>query len=182
MAHKESKNVKNVQELVYLVQYDMKNDILAIKAVAEERHLTTAQIQRMLEAKKEFLSPTTIRRVLEPSSENKSFNWDTTIRPLKRVLLEDQPVPEDTITAQIRLEGLEAVCTRQEELIEALRDQMRQMKEDHARICAQYEDGISLCKEQIVVKDRRMDLKDTIIADLMKKNDDLLAELRRRQA
>ena len=181
-----SESVTSEQELIFLMQYDMRSDILEIKAVAAENHLKPKQILILLEKNGEFMSDSSIRRVLKEGSEIKTFNYDSTIRPLKKVLLGDKDFSEiDNITAQVRIEGLEKVCERQEELIEVQRDQIAQLKADHARICAQYEDAIALCKEQIAIKDTRMERKDEWIQDqrkqineLIAKNDKLQAELR----
>lgn len=161
-----------------MVEYDMRSDILAIKAKAEEKHLKTKQIMILLEKAGEFCSDSSVQRVLRVGSENKTFNYDLTIRPLKKVLCGDEELSEiDSITAQVRIEGLEKVCTRQEELIEVLRDQIAQLKQDHARICAQYEDAISLCKEQIAIKDTRMERKDGWIESQRKQNMELTAKV-----
>lgn len=183
-----SDSVKSEQELLFMVRYDMQTDILEIKAVAEENHLSPQQIVLLLEEAKEYVSLSTIRRVLEPGSENRTFNYNSTIRPLKKVLCESADFSKlDSITAQTRLEGLETVCARQEELIAVLHDQISQMKTDHSRICTQYEDAITLCKEQIAIKDTRMERKDAWIQDqrkqineLIAKNDKLIEELRRK--
>lgn len=164
-----------------MVRYDSRSTVLAIKARVEEKHLTPQQVLILLEEHKEHVSLTTIRHVLAPGSENDNFNWAMTLQPLTRVLLEEDISDVDSVTDQVRLEGLEAVCDRMEELIEVLHDQIAQMKADHARICAQYEESLEFRKEQVSIKDKRMDLKDAIIADLMKKNDDLIEELRRKK-
>ena len=188
MIQNPSDSVKCEQELLFMVRYDMQSDILEIKAVAEENRLSPQQILILLEEAKEYVSLSTIRRVIEPGSENRTFNYNSTIRPLKKVLCESSDFSKlDSITALARLEGLENVCARQAELIEVLHDQISQMKSDHGRICAQYEDAITLCKEQIAIKDTRMERKDAWIQDqrkqineLISKNEKLIAELRGR--
>lgn len=174
MNQKSSESVTSEQELSFMIEFDMRSDILEIKAKVEERRLKPKQIMVLLEKAGEFSSESSIRRVLKPGSEDKTFNYDLSIRPLKKVLCGDGDLAEiDSITAQARIEGLEAVCTRQEELIEVLRDQIAQIKQDHARICAQYEDAIALCKEQIAIKDTRMERKDGWIESQRKQNMEL---------
>jgi len=164
------------QELSIMVNYEMRDVILDIKRVVEENHFSPPDVRRLLEEQGEFLGLSTIRRVLDEGSEDRNFHFNSTILPLKNVLLDNLNITEDPATTLLRLENLERICEKQEELIDALREQMKQLN----RICAQYEETMTLCKEQIAVKDKRMDLKDSIIADLMKKNDDLIAQVQHR--
>lgn len=60
--------------------------ILRMKTIKEEQHLSTQDIERMLDAAGYHVSQNSIRKVFADGSENKNFRFHDTIQPISRVL------------------------------------------------------------------------------------------------
>lgn len=81
--------------------------ILQLKAIKEDLGLTNQEIQDMVEANKDSTSSSTIHRLFAPGSENKNFNYRSTIQPVFRVLTETakakkiSDINDDVLQAQL---------------------------------------------------------------------------------
>lgn len=135
--------------------------IRQLKEVKERNEITYPRILERMEKNGKFVSLTTLRRVFAAGSENSadSFNYENTLLPIAEVLLnvEDVPTMPDSPYAQ-EIDGLKAVIHVQNEEIARLHE----MKEHLER-------RITFLLDQIEIKDRRMDEKDSIIKRLMDK-------------
>ena len=135
--------------------------IRQLKEVKERNEITYPRILERMEKNGKFVSLTTLRRVFAAGSENSadSFNYENTLLPIAEVLLnvEDVPTLPDSPYAQ-EIDGLKAVIHVQNEEIARLHE----MKEH-------LEGRITFLLDQIEIKDRRMDEKDSIIQRLMDK-------------
>lgn len=135
--------------------------IKQLKEAKERDEITYPRLIDMIEAKGNYVSLTTLRRVFAEGSEAnaQSFNYETTLMPIAEALLsvEDVPTSEANPYAT-EIDGLKAVIHVQNEEIARLHE----LKEH-------LENRISFLLEQIERKDRRMDEKDEIIRRLMDK-------------
>lgn len=115
------------------------------------------------------IAQTTLRRVYRDGSEDKdSFNYDKTLKPLAQTFLlaADSDESEE---ARDRIAGLEAVFRLKNEKIEELQKQIEELKAAHEARCREYDTRMAFLRDQIELKDQRMDRKDKIIEQLMDK-------------
>lgn len=115
------------------------------------------------------LADTTLRRVYRKDSEIKdSFNYDKTLKPLAETFLLTSG-QDDSAESQDRIAGLEAVFRLKNERIEELQTQIEELKAAHEARCREYDTRMAFLRDQIELKDQRMDRKDKIIEKLMDK-------------
>lgn len=132
-------------------EYSSTHDlIIDLKKSKEEQGLSLAQVKDMLAEIGFYPSKTTLQRVFEKGSEDKGFNYETTLRPLMRVLLKNE-TPDGKIALY------EDALRYKAEQIESLHKQLDHLREEHATRCHNCEGRIRLLEEQIELKDRRMD-------------------------
>lgn len=149
-----------------------KDIILQLKAVKKAYELTIPRIKDMCDKNGDFIAPSTLRRVFaEGSEENDSFSYDRTLAPLARALLfQDNEAEEGNPEAEAdRLEGLRAVILLKNEEIGRLKDQNDELKQQLSDLRAEYDLRLRFLRDQIELKDRRMDEKDQMINRLMEK-------------
>lgn len=142
---------------------DTKELIIKLKQVRKEKNLSLSDIVEMTG---NYLSKTTVQRVFADNSENVSFRYDDTIRPLVRALLGDIDTIEegDDLDVKAMKNLLQLKIQRINELekqISDLRILMAEEKEKghakHEKERQQYERHIKLLDEQIQIKDKRME-------------------------
>lgn len=115
------------------------------------------------------IAPTTLRRVYRNGSEDKdSFNYDRTLKPLAQTFLLTSG-QDESAEARDRIAGLDAVFRLKNEKIEELQKQIEELKAAHEARCREYDTRMAFLRDQIELKDQRMDRKDKIIEKLMDK-------------
>lgn len=65
----------------------MKEIILQLKQIKNDRELSALDIYGMVKDAGYFTSPSSVRRVFAPGSENKNFRYRDTIQPIAQVLI-----------------------------------------------------------------------------------------------
>ena len=145
--------------------------IMQLKAVKREYELTIPRIQDMLEKNGDYISLSTLRRVFADNSESDdSFSYDRTLSPIARALLyQDNGEETDTAALDDRIEGLRAVILLKNEQIDMLTTQVEAIRAQLAKVREEYEARLRFLRDQIELKDKRMDEKDQIINRLMDK-------------
>lgn len=146
--------------------------ITNLKRVKAEYELTIPRIKEMCDRNGDYLSLSTLRRVFaENSEEDGGFSYDRTLAPLARALLfQDNETEEDNPEAEAdRLEGLRAVILLKNEEIDRLKDLNDDLKQQLSDLRAEYDLRLRFLRDQIELKDRRMDEKDRMINRLMEK-------------
>lgn len=137
--------------------------ILKLKEVRNEKNLSLNDIVEMTG---NYLSKTTVQRVFADGSENVSFRYDDTIRPLVKALLGDIDTIEETDDLDVKaMKNLLQLKIQRigelEKQISDLRLLMAEEKEKghakHEKERQQYERHIKLLDEQIQIKDKRME-------------------------
>ena len=158
--------------------------ILRIKELKDGLNLTVKQIEAMSDTAGHHISIQTLYRVFAKESEIKdSFNYTTTLEPLANMLLSYKALYTQDETSVAKYELYEIMLRHKNEVIEA---QSRQLEAERQRIEALRNDHDARCKEcdnhraflidtmkffkdQINIKDKRMERKDEIIARYMDK-------------
>lgn len=135
---------------------ETKELVLKLKAAQKERHLTVNDILEMTENR---ISATTIRRVIfTDGSENSSFRYEDTLRPLVKALL-DMDIIEETDDSDTKAlkSLLKLKIQRIEELEKQINEERVKNQNKIEKEREQYERHIKLLEEQIAKKDKRMD-------------------------
>lgn len=141
---------------------DTKEIILKLKDAKKEKNLS---INDIVDMTGNYLSKSTVQRVFAEDSENSSFRYDDTIRPLVKALLDMDTIEEtDTMDVKAMKSLLKLKIQRIEELEKQISDLRIMISEEknksHEKIekeRAQFERHIRLLEEQIALKDKRMD-------------------------
>jgi len=142
---------------------DTKEIIIKLKEIKKEKNLSNADIVEMTN---NYLSLTTVQRVFAKDSENTSFRYDDTIRPLVKALLGDIDTIEatDDMDTKAMKTLLKLKIQRIEELEKQISDLRLLMAEEkekghakHEKERQQYERHINLLEDQISIKDKRME-------------------------
>lgn len=143
-----------------------KDIIMKLKEVREEKGLSYGDILELMEKNGDFLAKSTISRVFADGSEEQSFRYEETIRPIANALLDIETI-EDTDNMDIK--AMKALLKYKIQRIEELEQQIEQLtsaldKEklrSHEKLDEErerYNKSIDFLKEQVAYKDSRMDL------------------------
>lgn len=143
-----------------------KDLIMKLKEVREERGLSLNEIVSMVEKTGGWVSRSSIQRVFSNGSEDLSFRYEETIRPIANALLDIETIEEtDSMDIQAmksllkykiqRIEELE----RQNELLElAISKEKNKCHEKLDKERERYNASIEFLKRQVGLKDRRIDI------------------------
>ena len=139
-----------------------------LKAVREAEGLSVAEIVRRVNASGSSVSETVIRRVFADGSETKdSFTYDTSIRPIAKVLLTSDKETAQ-MTALLNIVGLKnEQIEKLNKDIDKLNAQIEKQREQFEKLCAEYRSRIEFLRGQIEKKDEYMGKKDAIIERLL---------------
>lgn len=140
--------------------------ILKLKEVREERNLSYDKIVSMLETNGDFLSKSSVSRVFKDGSEDKSFNYNTTIRPIAKALLDMETIEEDDSPEE---QAMKIIMKAKMDRILELEEQVRELKEQNAHEKLRYHEkldkeresfgrSLDFMKHQIELKDKRIDI------------------------
>ena len=158
-----------------------KDLIIKLKAVKDEKGLSLNKIADLVEANGDFISRSSIQRVFADGSEESSFRYEDTIRPIAKALLDIENIEEDdsldTATLKTllkyKIQRIEDLESQLEKLQAELDNEKLKRHEKIDDIRAEYEKKIDFLKEQITLKDKRMD----ILLDAAKTKDNRVDEL-----
>ena len=132
--------------------------ILQLKQIKEERDLTSSEIYDMVLAGGYDLSHATVKRVFAPGSENQGFRYKDTIQPIARVLIgvneEDEPL------SAAEADALKNIALLKDAVINEIQKENEELKAKVERLSkaqAAYIAEIEFLKEQIDRKDDYID-------------------------
>lgn len=158
-----------------------KEIIIKLKEVRDEKGYSLNDIVDLVEKNGDFISRSYIQRVFAEGSEDNSFRYEDTIRPIANALLDiDRIEAEDDMDTQAMKTLLQyknqriTELERQLELAAAALD--KEKVKYHEKLDKERERSqrsIEFLKEQISYKDKRMDL----LLDSVEKKDKRLSEL-----
>lgn len=162
-----------------------KEIIIKLKEVREERGLSFQNILDLMEQNGDFLSKSTLSRVFADGSEEKHFKYEETIRPIAKVILDIEHIEDDDTTD---VQAMKTILRYKMERITELEQQIAKLnlhleKEQlkyHEKLEKErdsFKRSISFLRDQIDLKDKRMDFKDQLL--LQKENlvNDILQKL-----
>lgn len=142
-----------------------KEIILKLKEVREEKGLSYGDILDLMEKNNDYLSKSTISRVFSDGSESQSFRYEETIRPIAKALLDIETIEAgDNVDVQAMKSLLQYKIQRIEDLEQQLEQQSAAFDKErlkfHEKIeqeRAQSRKSIEFLKEQVSLKDQRID-------------------------
>lgn len=140
--------------------------ILRLKEVKEERKLSLDAIERMTEENGNHVSKTTLSRLFAENSEDIAFRYEATIKPVVNALLDIDNIEEDDSTdiktmktvLKFKMERIEELERRVQDLETALDKQKIKANEKLEHERQAFNRSIEFLKEQVNLKDKRMDL------------------------
>lgn len=141
--------------------------ISGLKAVKEAQNLTIKDIQQMVkDATGLDIAPSTLYRVFAEDAENDSFSYVRTLQPIERALLVHNESTADAVV-RAQLDTYLHICQYKMEVIESLHEQIEKLKEDLLAKSEDYNRRVAFLRDQIELKDTRMDRKDETIEKLL---------------
>lgn len=158
-----------------------KDVILKLKEVREEKGLSYNDILDLMEKNGDFLSKSTLSRVFADGSEEIKFRYEDTIRPIANALLDIDNIEEEDSTD---VKTMKSLLKYKNDRILELEKQVRDLETalDKQKIRAnekleserdKFNRSIEFLKEQVNLKDKRMDL----LLDSVKEKDNLHKEM-----
>jgi transcriptional regulator with XRE-family HTH domain len=140
--------------------------IIKLKEVRKEKGLSYSDILDLMEKNGDYLAKSTLSKLFSEGSEDLSFKYEETIRPIAKALLGIETIEvDDDMDIQAMKSLLKFKIQRIEELehqIELIKSQMDKEKiKHHEKLEKERESSrksIEFLKEQINYKDKRMDL------------------------
>lgn len=124
-----------------------------LKRVRAENGLSISEIVKLCESNGEAVSETTVKKVFADGSEALGFNYEITLKPIINALLGGH---EETAETDMMI----SVAQFKEAKIKDLESQMARMEESYKR-------RIEFLKDQIEIKDARLDKRDEMITKLI---------------
>ena len=164
-----------------------KDIILKLKEVREEKGYSYTDILNMMEANGDFLSKSTISRIFADGSEETSFRYEETIRPIANALLdiENEEADDDMDTKAMksllrykiqRIEDLEKQIEHLETTLDKEKISYHEKLDEKQE---QFQRSIDFLKEQISYKDQRMDFLLNAVQEKDKLHKEMLEKLLR---
>lgn len=136
-----------------------KDIIIQLKQVREEKGLSLNDILSMVEEKEQYPpSRSTIQRLFAEGSEEQSFKYEETIRPIANVLLDIENIEEED---GVDVRGMKVLLKYKIRRIEELEQQLdREKLRYHEKLekeREQFRRSLDFLKNQIELKDKRID-------------------------
>lgn len=151
-----------------------KEIILKLKEVRLEKGLSLNDIVDLVEKNGDYISRSSVQRVFADGSEDATFKYDETIRPIANALLDiDRIETEDDLDTQALKTLLQYKNQRIKELEQQLDKEKIKYHEKLDKERDQSRKSIEFLKEQVAYKDKRIDL----LLESVDKKDKRLEEL-----
>lgn len=137
---------------------DTKKLILKLKEVREEKKMSLADIEVLTEQNGEHVSIASISRVFAEGSEDSSFRYEATLKPIANALLDiDTIEDDDDLGTQAMKVMLQYKAKKIEELEAALDHEKVKHHEKMEKERERSRASIDFLKEQVSLKDKRID-------------------------
>lgn len=148
-----------------------RNVIISLKTIKKERGLSVDDILEMVEANGEYLSKSTVARIFAEGSEDKAntFRYENSLRPIANALLDvDNIEDEDDMNIlgfKTVLQYNEKELAKKDNKIAELEEELKSVKQHERdrynklldKETDNFNKSISFAKEQIKLKDERID-------------------------
>lgn len=156
--------------------------IITLKEVREEKKLSFDKILDLMKENGDFLSKSTLSRVFAEGSENKTFRYEDTIRPIAKALLDIETIEADDDTDT---RGYKTIINFKKELLFEYEKQIEQLKNEidevskreKAKYHEKMEQETATFQKNITFLNNQIDLKDHRIDHLLDMNQKLMDQL-----
>ena len=152
-----------------------KDIIIKLKEVRDEKGLSFNDILTLMENNGDFVSKSTISRIFAEGSEESSFRYEETIRPIAKALLDIETI-EDTDNMDVQ--AMKSLLKYKIERIEELEKQLNEAKLELAESKVKHHERVEKLMEDHQKKSEflsnQIALKDQRIDTLLDSNKDLL--------
>lgn len=143
--------------------------IILLKEVRKEKNLSFDKILDLMKDNGDFLSKSTLSRVFADNSEDKTFRYDDTIRPIAKALLDIETIEQDD---DIDTQAYKSILKLKKDLLLEYEKQIADLKEEikevsqkekekyHIRMekeTAQFQKNLEFLNHQVELKDHRID-------------------------
>lgn len=156
--------------------------IIKLKEVREEKGLSYADILDLMEKNGDYLAKSTLSRVFADGSEEQSFRYEETIRPIANALLDIENIEDDD---DMDVKAMKALLKYKSDRIEELERQIEQLQIAHDADTIKLHEkmdkeretwgrSIDFLKNQIDLKDQRMDFLLKAVQDKDTRYDEVL--------
>lgn len=132
--------------------------ITKLKKVREENGLSYQKIVELVEKNGDYVSLSTVKRVFEDGSESYGFQFENTLKPIANAVL--GIYSETDIVSASEVDALKAVVAYKSDRISELEAQLSRTEESYRR-------RLDFLKDQISLKDQRIDKRDAMIERLL---------------
>ena len=152
-----------------VIMTNTKDVIAKLKEVKKEKGLSLDKILVMVENNGEYISKSTLARVFKDGSENCSFRYEETIRPIANALLdiENYEATDDPETLafksllQLKMRVIDENSRMISELQEQIKDTATEEKLKYQKKLQQevdkFQRSLDFLKNQVELKDKRID-------------------------
>lgn len=142
-----------------------KDLILKLKEVREEKNLSYNDIMELMEKNGDYLAKSTLSRVFGEGSEDMSFRYEETIRPIAKALLDIENIEEnDTMDIQAmksllkyKIQRIEDLEKQVDHLSKALDKEKIKSQEKLLETQEEFQRKFDFMSNQISLKDKRID-------------------------
>lgn len=142
-----------------------KDLILKLKEVREEKNLSYNDIMELMERNGDYLAKSTLSRVFGEGSEDMSFRYEETIRPIAKALLDIENIEEnDTMDIQAmksllkyKIQRIEDLEKQVDHLSKALDKEKIKSQEKLLETQEEFQRRFDFMSNQISLKDKRID-------------------------
>ena len=139
--------------------------IIQLKEVKDEKHLSLTDIMKLMESNGDYLSKSTLSRVFAEGSEEIKFRYEDTIRPIANALLD---IENDEDDDDMDIRAMKSLLKFKMQRIEELEQELEHLKASLNKEKVKYHEklekdreqsrrSIEFLKDQISLKDKRMD-------------------------
>lgn len=132
--------------------------ITKLKKVREENGLSYQKIVELVEKNGDYVSLSTVKRVFEEGSESYGFQFENTLKPIANAVL--GIYSETDIVSASEVDALKSIVAYKSDRITELEARLERTEDSYRR-------RLDFLKEQISLKDQRIDKRDAMIERLL---------------
>lgn len=137
-----------------------KDIIIRLKEVRKEKNLSYGDILELMEQNGDFVAKSTLSKLFADGSEEhpEKFRYENTLRPIANAILDMETIEE---TDEMDVQALKAILKYKIERIKELETLLDHEKIKHHEKLdkerEQFQKSLTFCREQISLKDKRID-------------------------
>ena len=156
--------------------------ILTLKEVRKEKNLSFDKILDLMKDNGDFLSKSTLSRVFADGSEDKTFRYEDTIRPIAKALLDIETIEQDD---DIDTQAYKSILKLKKDLLFEYERQIAELKDELKEVQRtekeKYHDKLAeetdKFQQNLAFLNRQVELKDDRITQLLDSNIKLLDQI-----